>query len=329
MNLASLAVERYGVGSVWNTGAVIPFAPRDVPRLRDRLRRMWATDVGYRLAAADISTEAAVDDPRNTQRGQDSILAESELYWVSSEMGVLLRHAADTMPIATLDPAEMLSPCGFVVFEEALRGLDANIPENDGLTMSAMSWGRVIVLGQRAVRMTFYQRTTEMAAQLYPGQERAMLDTLGELHFLGSSSWIVGTAADDWTGYEKATEEARASHLEDRRLLHAFFLLTRQRVSSIAVREPDRAERRRAQRAGHAEPPAVRVVTLRPRYATGDAPAESRVVNWSHRWVVNGFWRQQWHPSEQRHVPTFISPYVKGPPDKPLVAKDTVHAIRR
>lgn len=55
----------------------------------------------------------------------------------------------------------------------------------------------------------------------------------------------------------------------------------------------------------------------------GDAP------DWSHRWVVRGFWRNQWFPSEQRHKPVWINPYIKGPADRPLIVKDKIIAVDR
>ena len=48
---------------------------------------------------------------------------------------------------------------------------------------------------------------------------------------------------------------------------------------------------------------------------------EGEPVNWTHRWLVDGFWRSQWFPSLGRHRQIWISPYVKGPEDLPLVIK--------
>lgn len=96
----------------------------------------------------------------------------------------------------------------------------------------------------------------------------------------------------------------------------------------------DRAAARRAQRSAGKVPDPVRVVTLRRERAV-EPPSEAtgQSVNWSHRWLVGGdaggFWRNQWYPSEKVHRLIWIDAYVKGPPDKPLVIKDTVYAVRR
>ena len=44
----------------------------------------------------------------------------------------------------------------------------------------------------------------------------------------------------------------------------------------------------------------------------------SNPVDWSCQWLVQGHWRNQYHPSDQSHKPMFIQSYVKGPEDKPF-----------
>ena len=76
--------------------------------------------------------------------------------------------------------------------------------------------------------------------------------------------------------------------------------------------------RRRAAKEWNCAVPTVKVVQMRRSQSdrengTGDAPVE-----WSHRWMVRGHWRQQWHQRLSTHVPTWILPHIKGPTDKPL-----------
>jgi hypothetical protein len=44
-------------------------------------------------------------------------------------------------------------------------------------------------------------------------------------------------------------------------------------------------------------------------------------ANYSHRFIVSGHWRNQWYASGQVHRQIWISPYVKGPEDQPLVVR--------
>jgi hypothetical protein len=64
-------------------------------------------------------------------------------------------------------------------------------------------------------------------------------------------------------------------------------------------------------------------VTLRrieQRHDTGN-----KLVDWSHRWIVQGHWRNQWYARAGEHRPKWIDPYPKGPEDKPLVLKDKIY----
>ena len=58
-------------------------------------------------------------------------------------------------------------------------------------------------------------------------------------------------------------------------------------------------------------------------------PGEDRRA-WTHRWIVRGFWREQpYGPDHALRRRQWIPPYVKGPADKPLIAKETVRIWRR
>lgn len=89
-------------------------------------------------------------------------------------------------------------------------------------------------------------------------------------------------------------------------------------------RPVDRAERRRRQRSGQPIPEGIRILDIRSSAPTG-APQGSSDVEWTHRWLVRGHWRDQWYPSQGRHAPRWIRAHVKGPADKPLVARPTVY----
>lgn len=119
------------------------------------------------------------------------------------------------------------------------------------------------------------------------------------------------------------------------RLMHAFFLLLGQTVSDVKDAELARPYRKRADRRGI--PARVVVVQLRHK-DTRRSEGES-LVEWSHRWVVRGFWRWQVcgpnHPLAQELEPgkfrarIWIAPFVKGPSDKPLIVTDKVYALHR
>ena len=63
------------------------------------------------------------------------------------------------------------------------------------------------------------------------------------------------------------------------------------------------------------------------RYESDDDSIAAR--EWTHRWYVNGHWRNQWYPTLGLHRQRWIEGYVKGPEDKPLVLKERRYVVSR
>lgn len=104
----------------------------------------------------------------------------------------------------------------------------------------------------------------------------------------------------------------------------------RQRILVYGHGHVERHDRKRMEREGFHRPLGdVQVIELRRREVVGPSDGH-RTVDWSCRWVVNGFWRNQYHPSTGRHELKWIEPYIKGPADRPLkVPTHTVYTVRR
>lgn len=95
----------------------------------------------------------------------------------------------------------------------------------------------------------------------------------------------------------------------------------------VEVQQPPRHERRAIGMKGSEEPSPISVITLR--HPKREYDDEVEPVDWQHRWIVNGHWRQQWYPSLGVNLPKWIHAYVKGPEDKPLVVKEKVYVVAR
>jgi len=92
----------------------------------------------------------------------------------------------------------------------------------------------------------------------------------------------------------------------------------------------DRSTRRRSQRAGMPTTD-VRLVDVRHRRIRepGSFGDQNPGRDWQSRWLVGGHWRQQaCGPNRSERRPVWIAPHVKGPEDKPLKVKPTVHVVR-
>ena len=102
------------------------------------------------------------------------------------------------------------------------------------------------------------------------------------------------------------------------RFLQCLWRLLGQQIAIGMQQRPARATRRRAEKARFPDK-YVTVVTLRrPRRPAGDS--EHHPVDWAQRWIVSGHWR--WQPYKDGSVKQiWISPYIKGPEDRPLVIR--------
>jgi len=91
-------------------------------------------------------------------------------------------------------------------------------------------------------------------------------------------------------------------------------------AQTIAVRSEAHAPRDTRKRIARANFPAKRITVVTLRRPEGEHDPEGhRDVAWTRRWIVDGHWRNQWYRSLGMHRQIWISPYVKGPTDLPLV----------
>lgn len=112
---------------------------------------------------------------------------------------------------------------------------------------------------------------------------------------------------------------------ENDRLISTFFLAAthwmRQTILEDPVVDTPRPAKKRAIRAGVSH--SIRYVRLRRTIKTkAVAEGEAKKVDWSCRWIVPGFWRNQFFPTKkgtpEEHQLIWIHDFVKGPEGKPL-----------
>lgn len=103
------------------------------------------------------------------------------------------------------------------------------------------------------------------------------------------------------------------------RILQVTYRLMQQQISVQHHQQSPRPVRREAKRVGFVDRE-VLVVRLR-RERSKPTEDEHGPANYSHRFIVSGHWRNQWYPASHEHRQIWISPYVKGGEDLPLVIK--------
>jgi hypothetical protein len=114
--------------------------------------------------------------------------------------------------------------------------------------------------------------------------------------------------------------------------IFAMWRLMQQTITDVRTEDVDRPLRKAA-RKRNMKRDTVSVITLRKRKRV-DGDGETG-IEWSHRWLRRGHWRQQWvgpmsgGPDERYQVPIWIHPTVCGPEDKPLLVRDHVYSLER
>lgn len=294
------------------------------------------------------------------------ITQDCDTYYVSADMTAVAEAAAKTMPSQILRRDDLPAERGFLIFDRPIGEIlfsDGPVPV-DGFAWLVTGEADIVAHADDCTRQSpapcgncpgeerrceYYEgaedicipeeATAEMAKCLHlkcscqwrgrsvvgRGQQ-VMVYPLGRVQGVpclvpvsripppyGTIQWVTGSSPfnDDDDLCSK--------------LLATWTLM--QQALSVSQRIPvDRPERRRCARVGL--PQDVLIVRLRRRSIDADEQEEpeSSGVNWSHRWLVGGHWRNQWLPSRAAHRLQWIAGYVKGPAHKPLVVKDRVTA---
>jgi hypothetical protein len=258
-----------------------------------------------------------------------SSLRDGALHYVAEQFCELVAVAAPSLPAAALAPHDLPDRRGVMYFSAPLP--DANLgrpvtwaavwtetiehPDVEESQAGLLVWwliDRESAFDRKGLRRTavehgFTSEETEAWLRNGPPMVPAvvMMATFGkvlqdepDVAEPGSALWLLRHLLATW-------------HMQ------------RQRLAGSHLERPDRAARRRLQRAGRTDDPAVRVIDLRAPAVSSGSGANDR--EYHHRWIVKGHWRQQWYPSIEDHRPVWISPHVKGPDGAPLLTGEKVY----
>lgn len=289
--------------------------PRDLPELRAWLVQQWQPGGSFATVAETMRGRMPLVNEHYSwlePNFDGRELPEASLYWVSAELSQLIDHAARSLPPTTLTPELLPTPKGFVAFASPLEGLDVQ-PGHPPVQVRCLLWGDA--------HLTWLAGREHISVATYGFQESLWFP-------LGRSDWAFGDDTEaPVDNVLKGDERRLASMAEDRRWLATLCLLIGQdRVATKTEVRPSRQIARRLARGGFADS-TVRLVDVRRRHEPSEGKGE-HTVEWSHRWVVEGHWRQQaYGPNHSLRRPKFILPYIKGPTDKPIVVRPTVSVV--
>jgi hypothetical protein len=237
-------------------------------------------------------------------------LKRADPYYWSPDLCPFLASAAPKMPWYSLREDMLPSPFGFVWFA---RPVSLPSGSHEPRNLTAFSWGHA----PQANAMWF------VTYLQHPIRSNGVLGSSGFWEY-GHETPAFGPAGLDGLVQARLTLQVK--------VIAAAFLFLNQSVLTAVRHQAERHVRHRAERERWQNEPVVRVVELRRREQIGEksTPVEPVEREWSCQWVVRGHWRQQFYPSRHGTQPIWITPYVKGPEDKPLkLPRATVFAVIR
>lgn len=305
--------------------------PQDLPELR--AEAMLGQDGGgYTLKQWLLLAQRkgfGSDEARGMWRHEIERLATADLFYVSPGMVQLAQAAAASLPSFTIQPEDLPSRSGLIVFGADIQG---------GIRVQKEPGGPGEESCTRALLWNYWPQSAEMQGLYVTGYmdrdimlEGAIAD--GELEQAANirrEPRLVLVADAGFTipfgdkGWQELPEQSAVTDLLP--ILLAVWLLMRQPLARTTDIEPDRATRKRLRRAGQESKP-VRVIELR--RAPSSSSQGDGESNYHHQWIVKGHWRQHWYPKREVHRPVWIAPHIKGPEGAPLIGGEKVYALKR
>lgn len=304
---------------------------RDAYEAQMDLWKLARSEVGPGLMVATIGEEnrkgmrdETVQMLFGLMKAEEPKLLGADPFFVAEEFCDLVDEARWGFQPEELHPSDFLTPMGFVYFE---KPIEVYTQYETPTLLAGFSWCPTGIVGDDGVWNPEAEpletaaggtaQWTGVALTLYAhARDEALWRKLqSKLSFLHFTPWWFGM---EFNGNETDEQGRQTQASEWWRVVQVTLRLMQETISERSEAQADRASRRRGERAGF-DPRTIVVIRLRrPRHKPIETGAE---INWSHRWIVQGFWRNQWYPSLGIHRQKYIGAYVKGPDDKPLVTK--------
>jgi hypothetical protein len=269
-----------------------------------------------------------------------ALLMGCEMYWATPEMTALAVSAGRTLPEVCWADAHRPSVRGLMVWDggavQSTRH-PAPVPRHQWpINAYGVAEAPKVVVPFSAVSWAPHHDGTEISGWTsrhelirayteagYPPDDPMRAPVLAPAH-----NAVLPAGLDPQDAAELVGHELEALLVT---VAAAWQLMQQPTLAERTILRADRADARRAARAGYSDPD-VTIVDLRRLYhprGPGESPDESSRV-YSHRWVVSGHWRQQPFGKDRAlRRQQWIPSHVKGPDGTPLLETERVNVWRR
>ena len=274
--------------------------PSHLPLIRDKL----ADFAQYRLG--ELGSQTQYEAMMANAWSMTDQIRTAQLWWVSRDM---TRLAEDTVQAGDFPEPDPPAQCGMIFFEGDVQHISFRF-DNDGsgeTRVAAILWQDV---GRESVKISVFTDNPvgirEMHADSF-GLPVVSLAPSVVRENDGSFQWLCGLLRAVWAlSAEPHICEAKPAKPDMAHPLPQRFDPEIRKVKMLVLREN----------------------LHRPGESADDDGRVRR--EYSHRFIVRGFWRDQaYGPNHSLRRRQWIPPFVKGPADKPLVCKETVRIWRR
>jgi hypothetical protein len=263
-------------------------------------------------------------------------------YFVSQDMCRVVESAAPSFAPEPIYPTDLLTLSGFVYFAKPLMIYDRF---ERPVQLAGFSWIPTMTGGTDHFDLTrVWTRDDEYREYLEERHRQGEQDGLSLALYqrpAPNHGWPENLPLPPllpmhctpwWWGMQfegnEITEAGRptgASHWWG--IVQTTLRLMQQRIAAHHVEQAPRSSRRYAKRLD-LDDHGVTVVTLR-RERTPQSGEPLSEFHYSHRFIVHGFWRNQWYPAAGVHRQIYIADYEKGPEGAPLIVKPRAYKWTR
>ncbi len=249
----------------------------------------------------------------------EEALNEGAPFYVAPPICGLIEHAAGSYPTTPLTKEMIPEPLGFLYFANGMPVTFSSpskvYPYRNELKTEAL---RQIYLDALSWAVT--EEGLILAYWSKLPARRCMA-----LAWMTAMEW-----GRSWDKFDSTLRDA-VGYNEFLRYLLTTFAFMEQKVLEVKRAEvTNKSARKRMEKEQRGAVPAVRLIQLRRKQKdSAGVEHETKDVEWTCRWLVNGHWRKQWYPTKGEHHPRWIAPYVKGPEDKPLRTGGKVYVVNR